>query len=119
MRKVEYELMTPDEVVEARDRVPVAFVPVSPIEWHGPHMPLGTDGLHAHHVALRVARELGGVVLPPLFAGTETVLQQNQLAGLGLDEDARGVGMDFPAVPARSLYVEESACGMAVREVVR
>ena len=119
MPKVEYELMTPAEVVEARDRVPLAFVPVSPIEWHGPHMPLGTDGLHAHHVALRVAREVGGVVLPPLFAGTETVLQQSQLAVLGLDEDARVVGMDFPGFPVRSLYFEESAFGITVREVVR
>jgi creatinine amidohydrolase len=119
MRKVEYELMTPAEVVESRERLPVAFAPVSPIEWHGPHLPLGTDGLHAHHVALRVAREIGGVVLPPLFVGTETVLQSHQLRPLGLAEGTRVTGMDFPAFPVRSLYYEESAFGIAVRELVR
>jgi len=73
--KVEYELMTIGEILEAKRQASLAFAPVSPIEWHGPHLPVGTDGLHAHHVAVRVAREVGGVVLPTLFAGTETVLQ--------------------------------------------
>jgi creatinine amidohydrolase len=123
VNKVEYELMTIGEIVEAKRRVPLVFAPVSPIEWHGPHLPIGTDGLHAHHVGLRVAREVGGVVLPTFFVGTETVLQSgpesNQLAVLGLDEDARVVGMDFPGFPVKSLYFEESAFGIAVRELVR
>jgi creatinine amidohydrolase len=119
MHKVEYELMTPAEIVEARARLPVAFAPVSPIEWHGPHLPVGTDGLHARHVALRVAREIGGVVLPTLFLGTETVLQAPQLRRLGLAEDTRVTGMDFPGFPVKSLYYEESAFGVAVRELVR
>ena len=123
MTKVEYELMTIGEIVEAKRHAPLVFVPVSPIEWHGPHLPIGTDGLHAHHVAVRLAREVGGVVLPTLFAGTETVLQSkpesNQLGVLGLDEDARVVGMDFPGFPVKSLYFEESAFGIAVRDLVR
>ena len=123
MTKVEYELMTIGEIVEAKRHAPLVFVPVSPIEWHGPHLPIGTDGLHAHHVAVRLAREVGGVVLPTLFAGTETVLQSkpesNQLRVLGLDEDARVVGMDFPGFPVKSLYFEESAFGIAVRDLVR
>jgi len=43
--KVEYELMTIGEIVEAKRHAPLVFVPVSPIEWHGPHLPIGTDGL--------------------------------------------------------------------------
>ena len=123
MQKVEYELMRPGEVVEARRRAPVAFVPVSPLEWHGPHLPLGTDGLHAWHVCVRIARELGGVVLPPFYAGTDLVRLPGdgaeQLGALGLAEDLRVVGMDFPDFPVRSLYFEESAFGLAVREIVR
>jgi creatinine amidohydrolase len=123
MTKVEYELMTIGEILEAKRQASLAFAPVSPIEWHGPHLPVGTDGLHAHHVAVRVAREVGGVVLPTLFAGTETVLQSgpesDQLGVLGLGEDARVVGMDFPGFPVKSLYFEESAFGIAVRELVR
>jgi creatinine amidohydrolase len=119
MSLVEYELMAPADVVEARRAIPLVFVPVSPIEWHGPHLPLGTDGLHAHHVAVRVARQVGGVVLPTLFFGTETVLQAEQLEPLGLPESTRAVGMDFPGFPVKSLYIEESAFGVAVRDLVR
>ena len=119
MSTVEYELLTIEEIVDAKRRAPLVFAPVSPIEWHGPHLPVGTDGLHAHEVAVRVARQVGGVVLPTLFAGTETVLQARQLRVLGLDEDSRVVGMDFPGFPVKSLYFEEGAFAVAVRELVR
>jgi creatinine amidohydrolase len=121
--KVEYQLMTIGEILEAKSRASLVFAPVSPIEWHGPHLPVGTDGLHAHHVAVRVANEVGGVVLPTLFLGTETVRlpgnDSEQLGALGLDDGARVVGMDLPGFPVKSLYVEESAFGVAVRELVR
>jgi creatinine amidohydrolase len=76
--EVRYELMRIGEILAAKRRFPLAFCPVSPIEWHGLHLPVGTDGLHAHHVAVRVAEQVGGVVLPTLFAGTETVLRPEQ-----------------------------------------
>jgi len=123
MSKIEYELMTIGEILEAKSRASLVFAPVSPIEWHGPHLPVGTDGLHAHHVAVRVAKEVGGVVLPTLFLGTETVRlpgnDPEQLGALGVDEGARVVGMDLPGFPVKSLYIEESAFGVAVRELVR
>jgi creatinine amidohydrolase len=120
---VRYELLRPAEVVEARRRAPVAFVPVGPLEWHGPHLPLGTDGLHAWHVSLRVALEAGGVVLPPLFAGIDSLrvagTAPEGLDSLGLPPDARVVGMDFPGFPVRSTYYDESVFGLVVRDVVR
>jgi creatinine amidohydrolase len=121
--KVRYELMTPGEIVEARERCPIVFVPISPIEWHGPHLPLGTDGLVAHHLALRVAAQTGGVVLPPYFVGSETVLYPGtgpgQLQALGFTGTERIVGMDYPKNTVKSLYFEESAFGITVREIVR
>jgi creatinine amidohydrolase len=123
MSKIEYELMTVGEILDAKRQASLAFAPVSPIEWHGLHLPVGTDGLHAHHVAVRVAREVGGVVLPTLFLGTETVrlpgTDSEQLGALGLDDHARVAGMDFPDFPVKSLYIEESAFGVAVRELVQ
>lgn len=119
---VRYELMRPEQVVEARARAPVAYVPLGPLEWHGPHLPLGVDGLHAHEVAVRAAEEVGGVVLPTYFAGTETVRPPTgaqSLAALGLPEDEYIVGMDFPSNPVSSTYLEESAFGILVREIVR
>ena len=121
--EVRFELMTPGEIVTARDRRPVAYVPVGPLEWHGPHLPLGTDALRAHHVAVGAARIAGGVVLPALYAGTETVRPPGhgagQIGALGFTGDERIVGMDFPGNPVKSLYFEESAFGITVKEIVR
>ena len=120
---VSYERMTPPEIVAARERRPLAFVPLGPIEWHGPHLPLGTDAIHAGHIARQLARDLGGVVLPTFFIGTETVrlpgTGPEELGVLGLDDDVRVVGMDLPANPVRSLYIEEGAFAIAVREIIR
>ncbi|TMI88614.1 MAG: creatininase family protein [Bacillati bacterium ANGP1] len=123
MRRIEYELMRPPDIVKERDRVPLAFVPIGPLEWHGPHLPLGTDGLHAHEVAVEVARRIGGIVLPTYFVGTETVRLNDQqaqgLAVLGFNGTERVVGMDFPEFPVKSLYFEEGVFAVTVREILR
>ena len=120
---VEYELMRPGEIAAARDRTPLVFVPVSPIEWHGPHLPLGTDGLHAHHIAVRVARRVGGVVLPTTFLGTDSLhvsgAGQQGVGIFDLPDDERVVGMDLPGFPVKSLYIHETVFGTIVRELVR
>lgn len=122
MSVVQYELMRPGEVVEARQRVPVAFVPFGPLEWHGPHLPLGTDGLHAHHVAVRAAQTVGGVVLPAVFAGADSLQGQDTSLGLdhvGLPATERVMGMDYPGNPVKSTYVDESIVGLLARDLVR
>lgn len=43
---------------------PVAYLPWGALEWHGPHLPLGVDGITAEAVAERVVRRTGGVLLP-------------------------------------------------------
>src|SRR5262249_7451476 len=115
--------MRPNEVVDARRQAPVVFVPVGPLEWHGPHMPLGTDGLHAWHVSIRAARQVGGLVLPALFAGTDALRPPGDgpegLGALGLDEAAEGFGMDFPTFSVKSVSLEESVFSLLVRGVVR
>src|SRR5215472_2204397 len=67
---VQFELMRPPQIVEARERYPVAYLPLGPLEWHGPHLPMGTDAIHAHRVAVEVARRVGGVVFPGSRLGT-------------------------------------------------
>jgi creatinine amidohydrolase len=120
---VEYERMSPEEVLAARSRAAVAFIPVAPLEWHGPHLPLGTDGFLAHHVGVRAARETGGVVLPTMFVGTDSLRPRGRepegLDALGLDEDERVVGMDLPGFAVKSLYYHETVLGAVIRETVR
>jgi len=120
---VEFERMSPEEVLAARRRAAVVFLPVGPLEWHGPHLPLGTDGLAAHHVAVLVARQTGGVVLPTMFVGTDSLRPRGRepqgLGALGVDTDQPVVGMDFPTFPVKSLYYHETVLGAVIRETVR
>jgi creatinine amidohydrolase len=119
MTEVRYEMMRPGQIIEARGRAPVAYLPVGPLEWHGPHLPYGVDPLHAHVLAVACAHETGGVVLPMVPLGTETYIEPERLRHRGFQGHERIIGMDFPGFPLPSLYVEESALGVAVRELVR
>jgi creatinine amidohydrolase len=119
MEGIRYELLRPQQIIAARTKAPVAYIPIGPLEWHGPHLPYGTDMLHAYAMALEAARETGGVVLPPLPIGTETYTEPERLRYQGFKGDERVVGIDFPGFPLTSLYIEESAFGIIVREMVR
>jgi creatinine amidohydrolase len=116
--EVRYEFMRPAQILEARARTPVAYLPIGPLEWHGPHLPYGVDPLHAHVVAVACARATGGVVLPMLPLGTETLIDSERLRYRGFAGHERIIGMDFPGFPLSSLYVEESALGVIVREIL-
>lgn len=115
MRTRRLELLRPDEILEEIRRSGRVFLPLGPLEWHGPHLPYGTDPLIAWEAALRVAERAGGVVHPCLFLGTERERDPATLANLGLPPAAWVVGMDFPANPLPSLYLPEEAFAIAVR----
>ncbi len=54
------------EIVDS-DAYDKAFLPIGATEYHGPHLPYGTDTIVAETIAEAFARELGGaVVLPPI-----------------------------------------------------
>jgi len=47
----------------------VAYLPIGTIEWHGEHNPVGLDTLKIHQLLIRCAKEIGGLVFPPLYYG--------------------------------------------------
>ena len=114
-----YELMRPDEIIAARDRFSVAYLPIGPLEWHGPAMPFGTDPLTAGAVAEGVAKNLGGVLLPNLYFGTECARDEDLLQNMGFPADAYVVGQDFPKNSLPSLYAREEIFAMVVGEYIR
>lgn len=59
-----YAELRPDELADILAVAPVAYLPWGALEWHGPHLPLGTEGLIAEAAAERVVRRTGGVLLP-------------------------------------------------------
>ena len=52
---------------------PVAYVPWGALEWHGVHAPAGLDGAQAEGQCEALAAATGGVVLPVVYAGTDTI----------------------------------------------
>ena len=69
MNKVRYEEMLPHEIVAARQAKAVAYLPLGTLEWHGEHNAVGLDGVKAHELCIRAARQGGGLAMPPLFWG--------------------------------------------------
>ena len=64
---VQMQFMRPSQLEEALHDFPVAYVPFGPIEWHGRHLPLGTDALKAHVILVKTAEQFGGAVYPPVY----------------------------------------------------
>lgn len=115
MRTVRFEYLRPDEILAERERFPVIYQPVGPLEWHGPHLPLGTDPLHAEALSIRTAESIGGVVMPTLFWGTEREVQPEALRNIGFRGDEWVIGMDFPGNSMKGLYSPEDIFGIVVR----
>ncbi|MFC1636485.1 creatininase family protein, partial [Planctomycetota bacterium] len=52
---VQMQFMRPGQLEKALRDFPVAYVPFGPVEWHGRHLPLGTDALKAHGILVKTA----------------------------------------------------------------
>ncbi len=68
-----YEELLPAEFTAELARHPVAYLPWGALEWHSYHMALGNDALKAHDLLMRTAARAGGVVLPPVWCGFDTL----------------------------------------------
>jgi len=68
--KIQWERMLPEEFRAAVASLPVVFLPLGTVEWHGEHNALGLDSLKAHELCVLAAHQAGGgVVHPPLYGG--------------------------------------------------
>ncbi|NJN68833.1 MAG: creatininase family protein, partial [Chloroflexaceae bacterium] len=75
-----YAELTPETLAAIRGLVPVAYLPWGALDWHGPHLPFGVDGLIAQAVAERVAERVGGVLLPPTWWPVTVIPHPDSLA---------------------------------------
>lgn len=68
--KIQWERMLPAEFRAAMATLPIVFLPLGTVEWHGEHNALGLDALKAHELCVCAAhRAGGGVVHPALYGG--------------------------------------------------
>ena len=82
--KVLYEELTPKEFRIRIADAPIAYLPLGTIEWHGEHLPLGSDGLQSKSFLEILAKEVGGIVLPMYFLGPDLsrMVDGEQLYGM-------------------------------------
>jgi creatinine amidohydrolase len=114
-REVRFEMLRPGELNAEAKRSPLVFLPVAPLEYHGPHLPVGMDPINATQCALEACRRLGkGVVHPTLYWGTERERPDWMLESLGFKKDDWVVGMDFPTAIWKSHYQPEHLFGLVV-----
>ena len=75
----------------------IAYLPMGTLEWHGEHLPLGSDAIISEGLMIECARRLGGIVLPPIHLGPSRAR---------LEADGSQLqGMDYisPQMPPRRL----------------
>jgi creatinine amidohydrolase len=118
-REIRYEYLRPEQLIEERERCPLIFLPVAPLEYHGPHLPVGVDPINATHCALETCRRLGkGVVLPTTYMGTERERPEWMLQSLGFKKNDWIVGMDFPTALWQSHYYREHVFALVMAEKI-
>jgi creatinine amidohydrolase len=69
MKPLRYEELLPVDFDAAFKTMPVCYVPIGSIEWHGEHMPLGVDAVRARMIVERASERFGGIVYPPIYSG--------------------------------------------------
>jgi creatinine amidohydrolase len=83
--EVLYERLTPAEFDARIKAAPIAYLPLGTLEWHGPHLPFGSDFLQSQGLFIQLARRVGGIVLPPLFLGPDSMREVNGVEYYGMD----------------------------------
>lgn len=111
--------LRPSQILKRLADVSVVYIPLAMLEWHGPHLPYGTDPLSAERIADDACRLTGGLVWPTVYFGTERERSPKELESLGFSKDQYVVGMDFPANSLPSAYCSEEIFGIIVREALR
>lgn len=73
LQKVNYAELTPAEFRCRLAKAPIAYLPLGTLEFHGEHLPLGSDAIQPEEFFQEIAAEVGGIVLPALFLGPDRV----------------------------------------------
>ena len=66
---VKMEFSYPEEVNRIKENCLPVFLPVGTMEYHSHHCPFGTDTMVALGVSEKIAEQVDGLVLPPIWYG--------------------------------------------------
>lgn len=68
-----YESMIPTQIEEVLAETPIAYIPWGALEYHSYHNPVGLDGIKAHGLCIDLAKEVGGLVIPPVYQAANLI----------------------------------------------
>lgn len=68
-----YSDLRPGQIEEIRANASLALVPWGALEWHCHHAPIGLDSTKAEGICVELAKRCGGVVLPAIPFGVNTI----------------------------------------------
>lgn len=68
-----YAELHPQDIANAFGQGAPAVVPIGALEWHGSHLPLGTDLLIAEAFSSRLSKLIAGVLLPAFVTPTSAL----------------------------------------------
>jgi creatinine amidohydrolase len=83
--KVRYTDLLPHEFRTRLAEKPIAYLPLGTLEWHGEHLPLGSDAIISEGLMLECARRLGGIVMPPIHLGPDRARTEDGVDLQGMD----------------------------------
>lgn len=109
--KVLYEELTPKEFSIRLAKCPVAYLPLGTLEWHGDHLPLGSDGLQSLEFFKRLAKEAGGIVLPMIFLGPDrydTTFNGKEYYGMDFGKELHAGKYKTQQLVGSAYYVPDS-----------
>lgn len=119
LTEIEWLYMTPGKFRERIDKVPVAYLPLGTLEWHGPHNPLGADALQPIGFFRDLASRVGGVVMPPLFLGPDRkakVIDGQFYAGMDmLDKNFQEI--EPTKLDGSAYYIEDGLFNLMIERI--
>ena len=69
--KVRFDELLPYEFRTRLSERPIAYLPLGTLEWHGEHLALGSDAIQSEGLMVECARQMGGIVMPPIHLGPD------------------------------------------------
>ncbi len=92
---LEYSKSFPYEIKAEKTKLPLAYLPLGLLEWHGEHNVYGLDAVKAEFMCKYFADIFGGIVMPTMYYGEnrddicENVFKPERVSGCSYDHTAQ------------------------------
>ena len=114
-----YHRLTPDVLLQRLREAPIAYLPLGTLEYHGPHLPLGSDMLQPLGLYEDLARKVGGVVLPPISMGPDETATIAGKEFFGMDFEFLVEHEEPRQLPGSAYYIDDSLFLQYAGEMVK